>query len=77
MNAPTSAKVGAPTVWDGWPSVEHSKSGRNSPCPWPWFARGDVAELRTTDGYTAATWCRRCDQAVTRSEWLALLEALT
>ena len=74
MNAPTSCKVGAPTAWDGYLTVEQTAEHCNQPCPWPCLTRGDVEELRTAAGYVAATWCRRCDQTVSRVQWLALLE---
>ena len=74
MNAPTSCKVGAPTAWDGYHTLEQTAEHCNQPCPWPCLTRGDVEELRTATGYVAATWCRRCDQTVSRVQWLALLE---
>ena len=74
MNAPTSGKVGASTAWDGHLTVEQTAEHCNLPCPWPCLTRGDVVELRTDSGFIAATWCTRCDQCVTRTEWLALLE---
>ena len=61
-------------VWDATPSVRDRPITRNSTCPWPCLRSGKVVSLQTVDGFIAATWCKQCDQAVTRAQWLALLE---
>ena len=73
MKAPTSVKVGA-TAWDGSPTrVEQSAGTRNS-CPWPCVRAQRFVDIRTADGYIVGAWCATCDQAITRTEWLSLLE---
>lgn len=72
MSAPE--RTPARGVWDATLSVRNAQITRNSACPWPCLRERRIVSLSTADGYVAATWCKHCDQAVTRAQWLALLE---
>jgi hypothetical protein len=55
-------------------SVDRSGHPRNGRCPWPCVHAGRVVALYDGRGEPQATWCRDCDQTVSRLGWLAELD---
>jgi hypothetical protein len=50
------------------------RNPRDEQCPWPCLIDGRIIPLADRTGHPRASWCRVCDQALTKSDWDVLLE---
>jgi hypothetical protein len=55
-------------------TLTRERNPRDAQCPWPCLLDGRIVRLVDRAGCQRASWCHVCDQALTQSDWDALLE---